>query len=124
MSLGPSHKWVIVLIVITVVVLSLIDVVLVTNGVQGDSISALMAEGGMRVGAIPHAFGILAGHFFVPHRRRLPKWLTWTIIPIALLLMTIGGWAIGSPAWWSTVALVTGIAVGGIAWPNLGKDGE
>ena len=112
MPLGSSHKLVIVLISLTVVGLSLLDVVLVTNDIDGDSISALLAEGGMRVGAIPHAFGILGGHFFVPHRRRISKVVTWSVIVGALLLMTVAGWAIGSPPWWSTVALVAGIVDG------------
>jgi len=123
MELTRSHKWSIGLIVATIVTLSAVDIHFVANDVKGDTISALVYEASLRIGAVAFMFGVLGGHFFIPVRLPVSRLMTWIVIISVAAAVTALGWFIDNPPWWSAVALFSGIAVGGVIWPNEGKEG-
>jgi len=109
-----------ILCVVTIAVLSAVDIWLAVNRHPEDTISVIMRRWSSRWFVMPWAWGVLGGHFFGPELPGLPDWTALGLIPMALA-MTYLGWARvvrvpveGGHMLW---LVLFGIACGALLWP-------
>lgn len=123
--IDPRHAT-IALLVVAGVALSAWAIYVATNDVPNrrDTISHILSQWGRRNWAIPFAAGVLCGHFWVtgvPWRDAVHPVVTGLVLtPTAAALFLAGYWLDVKPRYWPVTALgllLTGIALGAIAWP-------
>jgi hypothetical protein len=131
MKLAQTHIITISVMVLVTVLLVVLDIIFALNGVQGDTISALIIAASLQCPMIPYAFGCVGGHLF--HRTDtdwpakpwyfpgvimpaagLFLWLVWAALDIAV--------AVGSYA--PLLPFLAGVAAGASLWENRGQEGE
>lgn len=120
-----------VTVIVTVLsVLGLIgyDLGVTSNGVQGDSISAVVLETSYSWWSIPFSCGMIGAHLFAPRQKSIIGLRSTTMLPIAagsMLALNLASTMLwGGSEWLPGVAAVLGAAFGRYCWPNLGNKGE
>lgn len=120
--------WTIIIMAVCTAILIGWDVYVVFfNRVKNDhdTISGILLGWSRSVWALPYAFGVLCGHFFLPSLCETGLSSVWSVIVlliVGLLISGVGlwvvrhrkqGWPIQSPA-----LLLVGIAMGHLFWPQ------
>jgi peptidoglycan/LPS O-acetylase OafA/YrhL len=124
MSLTKTHWFAIAGMVLLLAVIIAGDLYLLSNEIKGDTISALIVEGGRRIAIIPFAIGALAAHLVLKQKRDNVLWEVLGLLPGLGLAMTALNWTLGRPGWFAAAALTVGLAAGAAFWPNKGAEGE
>lgn len=124
MKLTARHWLVIIVVVFVILAVLAFDVWLMQDEIKGDTISALILEGGLHCALVSLWLGILGGHFTWKSSRSW-RWqdLAFTVQGIGAALALLQ-WFLSYPMWFPVASLVLGIPLGIWLWPNRGKDGE
>lgn len=124
MNLTKTHWYTIIGMVILLACIIAGDLYLLSNKIQGDTISAIIVEGGRRIAIIPFAIGALAAHLVVKQKRDNVLWEVLGLLPLVGLVLTAINIGFDRPGWFPPSAFVVGLAAGIAFWPNKGSEGE